>query len=92
MPRKPKGPKLPAGITDEFVNEVNSSSADDRKAMIIRIQTQLEDSKKFLKENSDLKDQRDALKLAEGPTRDAIKVLRNRTAYLIEQLKQQGAI
>jgi hypothetical protein len=79
------------GITDEFIDSVNSATSDDRKAMIARIQKDIEDSETFLKTKDTIINLKEQLKQIEGPTKDAIKALKNRTKYLIQALKDQGA-
>lgn len=84
--------KLPMGVTDEFVAEMNSMDIPDIKSHIVTMQHGLDEARSFLKENEEICDLKDQLKLSGGPTRDTIKVLKNRTKYALERLKERGAI
>ena len=87
-----KTPKMPVGITDEFVDELNSLDIPDIKSKIVVMQQDIAESRAFLKDNEDITDLREKLKLVEGPTRDTTKVLKNRTKYALERLKERGAL
>jgi len=89
-----RGPKkkAPMGITPEFVDSLASASAADKKSMIVRMQKDLEDSLTFLKTNDKIVTMKEQLKEIEGPTRDTVKALRNRSKYVIEELKSVGEI
>lgn len=88
--KKERKPKQPAGITDEFTASIDSSSVEDIRASIVTMQSQLEEAQTFLKENEQIIDLKEELKLVEGPSRDTVKVLKNRTKYCLERLKERG--
>jgi len=84
--------KLPMGVTDEFVDDLNSLDVLGIKSKIVTMQQGLAEAQTFLKENEEIVDLKDQLKMIEGPTRDTIKVLKNRTKYTLERLEERGAI
>lgn len=90
--RKPRQPKLPAGITQEFIDTVDAASPEDKKAMIVRMQKDLDEAQTFLKTKQEIVDLREQLKLIEGPSRDTIKAIKNKTKHVIDALNMQGAI
>lgn len=90
--KKARAPKLPAGITQEFIDTVDAASSDDKKAMIVRMQKDLDEAQTFLKSKEEIVDLREQLKLLEGPSRDTIKAIKNKTKHVIDALNQQGAI
>lgn len=101
----PKKKKLPFGITEEFVGEVESSSADQLKARVITIQNQIEESGAFLRGDlekiEDEKQKAGAIELqdlkanyteAAAPCREALRSLRNRNKFVLEALKKSGGV
>jgi hypothetical protein len=90
--RKEKKAKLPFGISDEFVAELEAASVDDMKARIVTMQGGIDEAQGFLKDNQDVLDLKAAYDEAAGPTRDAIKALRNKTKMIVDALKKQGAL
>lgn len=87
-----KIPKKPKGITPEFEDEVLKADTPGLKNMIVAQQKYLGECEVFLKDNPELKAQRERLKDAESPTRDAIKVVKNRTKHIIQALKEHGQL
>jgi hypothetical protein len=90
--KKEKKPKLPAGITDEFVDRVSALDNDSKKALIVELQKHIDDSKEFLKTKQEIVDAREALKEMEGPAKETIKHMTNRTKFLIDDLKKTGGL
>lgn len=90
--RKAKVKKEPAGITEEFKSELNSIGRDDIQRRIVVMQKEIEETLDFLKTKQELVDLRDKLKMAEGPSKDTIKALKNRTKYALERLREIGAL
>lgn len=90
--RKQKEPKLPFGVTPEFVDELASATTEDLKAKIVTIQKDLAEVVNFLKTNENLEDLRNRLKEAEGPSKDTKKSLNNRTKLVLDTLKERGAL
>lgn len=90
--RKPKEPKLPKGITPEFVDECNGSTTDLLKAKIVTFQGQIGESREFMKENDELRRLKDEVELVAGPIKETIRTLNARTKYIVEELKKKGAL
>lgn len=90
--RKEKKKKMPLGITEEFVSECDSASSDNLKAMVVQIQGQADEARTFLKEDERLQELKAAYDEAAAPTRETLKVLKNRTKFIVDALKQQGAL
>ena len=105
MSPKENKKKLPFGLNEEFVEEMERASTEELKARVITIQTQIEESQAFLKGDldkiEDEKQREGARTLQElkanyteaaSPVRDALKSLKNRNKFVMEQLKKNGAI
>lgn len=90
--KKDKKPKLPFGIDESFVAELEAASVEDMKARIVTIQGGMDEAQDFLKNNQDVLDLKASYDEAAGPTRDAIKALRNKTKMIVDALKKQGAL
>jgi hypothetical protein len=90
--KQPKKKKLPAGITDEFIAEAERASVDELKSMIVRFEGHADETRTFLKTNENLVELKRSYDEAVGPSRDTLKVLKNRTKYVVDALKKQGAI
>jgi uncharacterized protein YaaR (DUF327 family) len=92
MPKQSNKPKLPKGITEEFVGIVESESTDSLKQLIVQMQSQIEESKEFLTENDQVQDLKAAYDEAVAPARETIRTLRARTKFVVEALKKSGAL
>jgi hypothetical protein len=90
--KKEKAPKLPPGITEEFVDRVSSLDNDSKKALIVELQKHIDDSQQFLKTKEEIVSAREALKEMEAPARETIKHMTNRTKFLIDDLKKSGGL
>ena len=84
--------KLPAGITEEFVEVVEREGSEALKSMIVNMQAQLEDAQRFLKENEQVLELKAAYEEAAAPSRETVKVLRARTKFVVEALKKSGVL
>lgn len=89
--KKAQKKKLPVGITEEFVSEVEAASIDELKSMIVRFQEGINDAQMFLKENEKVLDLKAAYEEAAAPSRETVKSLRNRTKMVLDTLKKMGA-
>lgn len=90
--KKEKKPKLPKGVTEEFVSSVDSSSTEDLQSMIVRMQKDLDDVSIFLKTNVEIARLKEELTEIESPAKETRTVLNNRTKMVIEALKSRGAL
>jgi len=89
--KRGKQKKLPFGVTEEFVSEVDSASPEDLKSRLVQIQSQIDDSQVFLKTDERVLDLKQEYDMVAGPVRDAIKSLRNRNKLVLEALKKSGS-
>lgn len=90
--KKEKGPKLPPGVTEEFMDRVSGLDTESKKALIVELQKHIDDSREFLKTKDEIVNAREALKEMEGPARETIKHMSNRTKFLIDDLKKSGGL
>jgi len=102
--KKDKGPKLPAGITQEFVEEIDSLGPDNLKTRIVQMQGQIEETRAFLncdeerlpeeqlKGAIELKEMKASYNEAAAPARETVRTLRARTKWIVEALKKNGAL
>ena len=90
--KKNKGPKLPKGITEEFVAEVETMSADALKGRIVSMQKDLQDCQVFLDTKKEIVDMKAELKLLTGPTQETMTFLKNRTKHVLKLLGDKGAL
>ena len=104
MAKKSKEPKLPQGVTKEFVEELERATPEQMKDIVITIQSQIAESKAFLsgdtaalpeervKGAETLKDLKQEYDMVAAPTREAIRHLQNRNKFVMEQLKKDTGI
>jgi formylmethanofuran dehydrogenase subunit C len=90
--RQKKEKKPPLGLDETFTDKINAASADEIKAEMILIQKGVEEAKDFKKNKAEISDAREALKTMLGPINDTIKASNNKLKYMIERLKQMGAL
>lgn len=103
MPKSAK-PKLPAGITEEFVENVDRSSPDQLKAMVVTMQGQIGEVQAFLTNDEPnlpqeqllgaqrLAEMKAAFDEAVAPSKETMRNLRARTKWVVEALKKAGAL
>lgn len=90
--KKEKEPKLPPGISNEFIDRVNTLSPEARKALIVELQKNIDDSRIFLATNETIVQLKENLKECTASATETIKHMGNRTKYLIDELKKQGSL
>lgn len=83
MARKKK--EIP-GLTEEFINSVNSMDSAARKLKIVTLQFLVNETEDYLKNNEKIQQARETLAELTGPGKDTLKVLKNQTKYLIDIL------
>lgn len=88
--------KLPKGVSQEFVDNLNSMSTDDLKACIVRLQVQNQENEAF-KETPEFQGaqleydmSKERYNLVAGPVRDTTLAVKNRTKLVVERLKDRG--
>ncbi len=87
-----KEKKLPIGLSPEFTDKINAASVDEIKAEMIQTQKGIEDSKEFKKTKTEILEARENLSQIVGPINDAIKSGNNRLKYMVDRLKEMGAL
>lgn len=85
--KKSEKKKLPAGVTEEFIDEVGAASENDLRAMIVRFQAGIDEAQTFLKTNEGVLELKEAYQEAAAPSRETIRALRNRTKVVLDALK-----
>lgn len=90
--------KLPAGVSQEFVDNLQGMQTDELKALIVTLQVQnqeneaFKESEGFLKAVDEFKLAKDKHSLVVGPVKEVTASIKNRTKLVIERLKEKGAI
>lgn len=90
--KKEKGPKLPPGVTQEFVDSVARLDITGMKNLISVLQKDIDDSRVFLKTNEEIVQLRATLKESTASATETIKHMSNRTTFLVDALKQNGGL
>jgi hypothetical protein len=102
--RKSKEPKLPVGVSKEFVEQLEKSTPAEMKEMVITFQSQIAESAAFLSGNiavlpeervkgaQMLQDLKEDYNMAAAPIREAIRHLKNRNKFVMDQLKKDTGI
>ncbi len=88
--RKPQKKRLPLGISEEFIAEVEAASPDQLKSMIVRFQEGIAEARAFQKEDPKVRDLKETYDQAVGPARETIRVLSNRTKMVLDTLRKLG--
>jgi hypothetical protein len=83
--------KLPFGITQEFVDEINSSSSEDLKSKMISLQKYLVETESELSINPHIQKAKTELKIIAGPYQDTRRALRNKLKLSVKRLEEIGA-
>jgi|GEM_PF-5700352 len=92
MARKFRAKKEPAGIDDVFKQEVDGYSREQLKEKVITIQNQIEESEVFMKTKDEIVKAKEDLKYALAGPRETIKHLKNRNKYVLQRMRDIGAI
>ena len=89
--------KLPKGVTQEFVDGLNTMSTEHLKAEVVRLQVsnqeneEFKESEAYVKEQERYAESKERFDLIAGPVRDITVAIKNRTKLVIERLKDKGA-
>lgn len=86
MAKRGRKKKEIPGIDEAFLNEVNSMDSVARKARIVTMQFQADETEDYLKTNETIQEAKVELASLVGPSKETLKVLKNRTKYLIDTL------
>lgn len=95
---KQKKVKIPKGVSQEFLDSIQSISTEELKSIIVTLQVQNDENEQF-KLSPDFEyakiefDQaKDRFELVAGPVKDTTVSIKNRTKAVIERLKEKGSI
>lgn len=90
--KHPRKKKELSGLNPEFVDKINSASAEDIKAEMVQIQKGLEEAKEQKKNHPDVIQARENYQSYVRPLADGIKANHNRLKFMVDRLKEMGAL
>lgn len=88
--------KLPAGVSQQFVDSLDNTTTVELKAMIVNLQLdneineQYKESVEFLQAKEEYDHAVDRFKLVAAPVKDITTSIKNKTKLIIERLKEKG--
>lgn len=94
--RKEKGPVLPKGVSEQFVDGINAMTTDQLKAQIVLLQVQNNEneefkaSEKFAEAKSEYDYAKAKFEEVAGPVKETSVSCKNRTKMVVERLKERG--
>lgn len=95
---KEKQPKLETGVTELFLEALQSMSTEELKAEIVRLQVQNAEneayklSDKYLGAKEEFDYAKDTWDVVAGPVKEVTTAIKNRTKRVIDRLKDKGAV
>jgi hypothetical protein len=96
MKIKAQAKKLPKGVTQEFVDNIQAMTTDQLKAQIVLLQIQNQENEAF-KESEDVvkaeqvfTDAKTKHNYVVGPIKEVTVSIKNRTKLVIDRLKEKG--
>lgn len=84
--------KDPPGIDEAFKTDVDSCDRNQLKERIITIQNQIEESEGFLKTKPEIVELKEKLKLSQSSAKETIRHLKNRNRYVLQRMRDLGAV
>ncbi len=96
--KKAQTVKLPKGVSQEFVDSIQSMLIADLKSHIVSLQVQnqeneaFKESEGYIKAQAEFDQAKEKFDLVAGPVKDVTVSLKNRTKLVIERLKEKGGI
>lgn len=84
--------KEPAGITPEFKDDVAKMGPDQKKAIVFNLQAETIKVREYLKEDQSVVAAKEAYDLIAGPAKSTLLMLKNRTKYIIDGMKDSGEL
>ena len=88
--------KLPAGVSQEFVDMLQSMPTDELKATIVRLQVQNQENEAFKESEGYIKAEEEfkAAKEKHGyvvkPVKEVTTSIKNKTRLVVERMKERG--
>lgn len=90
MAKAPKKAKLPKGVDETFVQNIQGMTSDQLKAEVVRLQMYAEEVNKF-KETPAYIEAKGKLDELKAPVTDTLTAIRNKTKLLVERLNEKGS-
>lgn len=90
--------KLLKGVTQEFMDGIESQTTDSLKALVVTLQHQVQENEAFKESEAYLKEHelytsaKERFDLVAGPVKESSTSLKNRTKLVIKRLIEKGAI
>jgi hypothetical protein len=90
------GPKLPKGVSEEFVDSIQSMTTDELKSQIVILQVQNQDNEEFkagegfTAAKAEFDYAKDRFDQVAGPVKETTVSCKNRTKIVVERLKERG--
>jgi len=97
-PRKEKKSQLPKGVSEQFVDSIQSMQTDELKAQVVLLQVQnaeneeFKASQAFIQAKSEFDYAKQTFDQVAGPVKETTVSMKNRTKMVIERLREKGAI
>ena len=94
--KKSKALQLPKGVSQEFLDGLNTMSTDQLKAEIVTLQLQNDENEEFkttegyLEAEDEFQTAKDRHGLVVGPVKELTLGIKNRTKEVIKRLKEKG--
>lgn len=88
--------KLPTGVSQQFVDNLQGMQTDELKALIVTLQVQnaeneaFKESEQFQAAQERYDEAKAAYQLVAGPIKETTASIKNRTKLVIERLKERG--
>ncbi len=88
--------KLPAGVSQQFVDNLQGMQTDELKALIVTLQVQnaeneaFKDSEQFIAAQERYDEAKATYQLVAGPVKEVTTSIKNRTKLVIERLREVG--
>jgi hypothetical protein len=89
---KEKKQKVILGLNPEFTDKIAAFNADEIKAEMIQTQKGIEEAKEFKKTKQEILDAKSAYQTIVAPFNDGIKAGNNRLKFMVDRLKEMGAL
>lgn len=96
MSKKPLAIKLPKGVSQQFVDGLNTASTVDLKSIIVTLQVQNQENEEFKLSDAFTQAQaeydhaKEVFDQVAGPVKEVTTSLKNRTKIVVERLKEKG--
>lgn len=88
--------KLPVGVNQEFIDNIQAMTIDQLKATIVLLQVQeqenaaFKESPDFIKAQDEYDFAKDRYNQVAGPVKETSTSIKNRTKMVVERLKEKG--